>query len=100
MSFNIDDILKNRELKYGSYVAHSLVKETILYQLEGLTNWDKARPLHRQAAAMIVDKLVRAFNGDPNYEDNWVDIQGYAKLVEDGIDRPLIQIQPEVGYDD
>lgn len=36
----------------------------------------------RQAAEMIVMKLVRAMRGDPNYADNWHDIAGYARLVE------------------
>jgi hypothetical protein len=34
---------------------------------------------------MILMKLARALNGDPNDTDNWHDIQGYAKLVEDRI---------------
>ncbi len=32
---------------------------------------------------VIADKIARILNGDPNYKDNWHDIQGYAKLAED-----------------
>lgn len=28
-------------------------------------------------------KMARIAIGDPNYLDNWVDIQGYAKLEQD-----------------
>lgn len=37
----------------------------------------------KQALIVITDKLARILNGDPNYADNWVDIQGYARLVEE-----------------
>ena len=32
---------------------------------------------------MILHKIGRILNGDPNYADSWHDIAGYAKLVED-----------------
>ena len=31
---------------------------------------------------MILHKISRIVNGDPNYKDSWTDIIGYAKLVE------------------
>ena len=30
---------------------------------------------------MILQKLARAFNGNPNKKDTWDDIAGYATLV-------------------
>ena len=35
----------------------------------------------------IADKIGRILSGDPNYADNWHDIQGYAKLVEDRLPK-------------
>jgi len=32
---------------------------------------------------MILHKIARIVNGDPDYTDSWHDIAGYAKLVED-----------------
>jgi len=32
---------------------------------------------------MIAHKIGRIINGDPDYDDSWVDIAGYAKLVSD-----------------
>jgi len=32
---------------------------------------------------MVVHKIARILNGDPNYDDSWVDISGYTKLVAD-----------------
>ena len=36
---------------------------------------------------MILHKLARILNGDPNYVDSWHDIAGYAILVEDIINE-------------
>jgi hypothetical protein len=35
-----------------------------------------------EALDMIAVKISRILTGDPNYSDNWHDIQGFAKLVE------------------
>lgn len=46
-------------------------------------NWDALDPVKKQALTVIADKIARVLNGDPNYRDNWHDMQGYAKLAED-----------------
>jgi len=45
--------------------------------------WEKLAADQRQALTVIADKIARMLNGDPNYRDNWHDILGYAKLVDD-----------------
>jgi len=41
----------------------------------------------KEAVEMIAHKLGRIVNGDPHYDDSWVDIAGYAKLVSDRLQR-------------
>jgi len=36
-----------------------------------------------EALDMIAHKIGRIVNGDPDYEDSWRDIAGYATLVAD-----------------
>lgn len=36
----------------------------------------------KEALEMIMSKMARIINGDPNYKDSWTDIIGYAKLIE------------------
>ena len=47
---------------------------------------------------MILHKLARILNGDPNYVDSWHDIAGYAILVEDIIKEhhPTFDIEKEL----
>lgn len=46
-------------------------------------NWELLQPFQVEALEMIAHKIGRILNGDPNYDDSWVDIAGYAKLVAD-----------------
>jgi hypothetical protein len=36
---------------------------------------------------MITHKISRILNGDPNYDDSWRDIAGYAMLVVKELER-------------
>jgi hypothetical protein len=47
------------------------------------TNYQALTPDKKQALDVIADKIARILSGDPEYKDNWHDIQGYAKLAED-----------------
>jgi len=80
---NVETVLQERGNRYGSYSKFAECKEGIQRELTSLPNWHKAPATAKQATLMIVDKIIRAFNGDPNYEDNWIDIQGYAKLAQE-----------------
>jgi len=55
--------------------------------------WNRLPAMHKQALTVIADKIARMLSGDPNYADNWHDIQGYAKLVEDRLPGGLIDTQ-------
>jgi len=35
----------------------------------------------REALEMILHKIARILNGNPNYADSWQDIAGYAQLI-------------------
>jgi hypothetical protein len=39
---------------------------------------------------MIVHKIGRILNGDPNYDDSWADIAGYAQLVVKELNGTLV----------
>lgn len=86
---NIDETLKERGERYGSFEGHAeiaqelkLVIRAALERRHKIIGDDQF-----EALEMICHKIARIINGDPNYADNWVDIAGYAKLVADRLDR-------------
>ena len=77
----IEEILQSREETYGSFFLNSLVTQGIKADLHMAGNWKKMSSSHKEALEMIAHKMSRIANGDSNYKDSWLDIQGYAELA-------------------
>jgi hypothetical protein len=50
-------------------------------------NWGTLSDDKRESLEMIAHKIGRILNGDPDYDDSWLDIEGYSKLVRDEINN-------------
>lgn len=94
MNVSVEDTLKERGARYGDFYSHASICQAIkeAYSFEN-ENFYSLPVDMRQALETIADKIARILNGDPNYPDNWHDIQGYAKLVEDR----LLKEKPQTG---
>ena len=88
----INEILNERGARYGTFKGQAEISQTMKMLVDRYVH-DRERHLsHDQAEAlqMIIHKIARIINGDPNYIDSWVDIAGYATLVADrlnGVER-------------
>ncbi len=81
---SVDSTLAERGARYGDFADHAAVAQRIkLAMLHGASRWAVMPDMHKQALEVIADKIARIVVGDPNYADNWHDIQGYARLVEE-----------------
>lgn len=92
---NIDNTLAERGGRYGSFVGHAEITQHLKRVMQeyhkkapligGETHlvraWDCLTDSQREALEMIAHKIGRILNGDPCYDDSWVDIAGYAQLV-------------------
>ena len=81
----IEATLAERQAQYGCFEDVAFVTENIMAVLSKVrTNGLNDLPhTHRMALYMIASKMARIVNGDFNYRDNWHDIGGYSKLIED-----------------
>jgi hypothetical protein len=97
----IESTLEERGKRYGSFAGEARACQRIrdiLFRGEGEADLNEPIPDDcRQAAEMIVMKLVRAMRGDPNYADNWHDIAGYASLVEKRINAGVVRFDVNYG---
>ena len=82
-SNRLEQTLAERGGRYGTFEHHATLVQTFKKIAEAAPSWYKMTPWEKQALEVIFDKIARMLNGDPHYLDNWHDIQGYAKLVED-----------------
>lgn len=85
MTENLDAVLKTRGERYGTFTGHAAVTQDLKGTItRHLTQRSKFLDHDQQEALdMICHKIGRIVNGDANYDDSWVDIAGYAKLVAD-----------------
>ena len=81
----IDKILEERGARYGAFTDHAQICQDLKDVMRATPSWEKCTPDKKQALEVIADKIARMLNGDPNYDDNWVDIIGYSQLVLDNI---------------
>lgn len=85
MTDTITQTLTDRGNRYGPFIGHAEVTQRLKRVMaEELAK--RSKPLaddQWEALEMIAHKIGRIINGDPDYDDSWVDIAGYAKLVSD-----------------
>ena len=89
---DIDETLDNRAKDYGKFIQGAEIMQMLKRIVH---NYIEARGTklafdQREAIDMIIHKLGRIINGNPDKVDTWVDIAGYAKLVADrleGVER-------------
>ena len=83
-SKDIAATLQERGDRYGPFDGHARITQSLKDCMSGkyqVTNWDVLKPEQKEALEMIAHKIGRILNGDPNYDDNWRDIAGYAQLI-------------------
>jgi hypothetical protein len=80
---NIERTLNERGTRYGDFTDHARICQNIKQAMMQEAGWSRLSDVQKQSLEVIADKQARILSGDPNYADNWHDIQGYAKLVED-----------------
>ena len=78
----ISATLAERGNRYGEFHDHAALCQHFKDAVTASPGWLKMTPVERQGLEVILDKIARMCIGDPHYIDNWHDIQGYAKLVE------------------
>lgn len=83
----IENTLTERGNRYGTFLDHATIAQGIQEVYRKGRNWDTLDYDIRQALVVISDKIARILNGDPFYSDNFHDIAGYAKLVDDRLKK-------------
>lgn len=103
MAQTVDNILTERGARYGKFEDHAIITQALkcvtqgdlvganrfIGQIDPVKINAKYTSMHAdqmEALEMIVHKIGRILNGDPDYSDSWRDIAGYATLVADRLD--------------
>ena len=84
---SMNDILEERGKRYGDFVTQSMISQELKVVAARGVSFGGFRPYQAEGMSMILHKISRIVNGDPDYADSWRDIEGYAKLVADRLER-------------
>ena len=83
MAKKLAETMESRGKKYGSFASIAETSQELKTAMWDAPNWANLSADKRESLEMIQHKIARILHGDPDYDDNWHDIQGYAKLAED-----------------
>lgn len=84
---NVDATLTERGTRYGEFIDHSRYAQDLKRAMQRVpANWHKLSDDKKEALEMVVHKIGRILNGDPEYIDSWHDIIGYVRLVEKNLE--------------
>ena len=78
-------LTEERHTTHGDFSANARVSQ----ELKATIHCENAdmTDVQKEAIDMICMKLSRIASGHANFADHWCDIQGYAQLVLDEIER-------------
>lgn len=80
---DVDTTLNQRGQRYGEFKTQAQIAQDLKQVMYNTNNWELLQPFQAEALEMIAHKIGRILNGDPNYDDSWIDIAGFSKLVAD-----------------
>lgn len=83
----IESTLQERGNRYGTFLENALISQRLKQIAETHPRWDYMRADQRECIHNIFAKISRIITGDPTYVDNWTDIEGYARLVREALEK-------------
>lgn len=88
--FHIDQ----RRASHGHFRNQCLLTQALKNTMRCGLNWGNMHPALQEALEMIQLKISRILQGDPTFEDHWVDIAGYAQAALVYVIREEVAAEP------
>lgn len=82
MTDSTQQILSSRAKTHGSFIENGKIMQNLKDAMVNTVNWPHLEPHQKEALQMIQHKIGRILSGNANEPDHWVDIAGYATLVQ------------------
>lgn len=84
---DVAKVLEERRQTHGSFAENARLTQHLMLALRTGRNWDRLTDIQKEALHMIMHKIARLMSGDPTHHDVFVDIVGYAKLMEEANEK-------------
>ena len=89
---DIANTLAERQKTHGDFTDHARITQRLKIVVQSELARAKTELTHDQQEAldMILHKIGRIISGNPNHEDHWLDISGYAELARLRVQKVLL----------
>jgi len=77
------ELLAERGKTHGDFTNHAQVTQMLKDVMFSQPTYQGLSQVQKEALEMIQHKVGRILAGNPDHQDHWDDIAGYAKLVSD-----------------
>ncbi len=78
---DINETLAERAKTHGHFESQAQICQALTGMARSRHGWHSLEDDQRESLEMIIHKIARILNGNPNVKDHWHDIAGYAILV-------------------
>lgn len=90
---DVREVIEQRDKVYGGFENNSSIAQELKEAVRRGTSWSSLSPQKREAIDQILSKISREVCGDGEYQDNMLDIEGYARLARTHIAGPYEGIE-------
>jgi C4-type Zn-finger protein len=87
---DIGNLLGERQKSHGSYSEVSSICQSIKRTMRMSSGWNDLTNEQAEALEMIAMKVARILSGNSSFADHWEDIEGYARLVSNELERERV----------
>lgn len=78
----LDKILEARRATHGDFAVQGAIAQDFKDMMRRWPGWAFLNRHQRESLDMIQHKIARILSGNPNVEDHWDDIAGYATIAK------------------
>lgn len=88
MNSDLTSVLEERQKSHGDFADHARITQRLKAVLtdEIYSRMNRGQPNlsaeQQESLEMIAHKIGRIIAGNPNFEDHWTDIAGYAQIAK------------------
>ena len=85
LKVNLQAITDERGAEYGDFTHQGIIAQDLKEYMREQDGWKRLKSHQKESLDMIMHKVSRILNGNPENRDSWVDIAGYAQISAERI---------------
>jgi len=94
----IEETLKERKSRYGDFKENAECSQALKEVMRAFPGWERLSDSQKESLELNATKDSRIITGDCDWKDNWVDKEGYCRLIVKELEENEALDEPERGF--